>query len=75
MTSSKEDNRASHPDVANFVDEMREVFNAKLVYLKLGDQEWGEAGDDSGIVVPCTASGINNVPPWSERRKQYWERR
>lgn len=72
MTSSKESNRAQYPEMARFVDECKDVFNAKLVYLKLGDEEWGDAGDESGIVVPCTAIGINKMPPWSERRKEYW---
>jgi len=70
--STKEDNRSKNPELAAFVDDMRSTFNAKLVYLKIGDQEWGDAGDESGIVVPCTAIGINNLPPWSERRKKYW---
>ena len=37
--------RESFPEMAAFVDEMREIFDAKLTYVSLPGYEWGERGE------------------------------
>ena len=52
--------RASHPELATFVDELRTEMGGKVVWVQMGDWEVGQRGPEGVVLAEDLPAVVDN---------------